>query len=147
LPAETSRKHGGNNGCSTWNSLFYDKKQPIFKTKCVVYFPSEIRPVAVDAPDVGHATRLARRIRPMKIRALICSLVAAFALAGCNDRASVKRIADRNERVRRQLADFQKMEADRPRRLNDAANTVNDAWIRDCKRFQDRSARVGDYFW
>ena len=87
-----------------------------------------------------------RRRRTMKKYVSIV-LLAGFLAAGCNDPASVKRIADRNQRLNNQLADFQKMEAGRPRRVEDAFRTANKWWLQDSNRFRERVPQVGDYFW
>jgi|CXWL01.1.fsa_nt_gi outer membrane murein-binding lipoprotein Lpp len=83
----------------------------------------------------------------MKKRVAMMVLLSVFLAAGCNDPASVKRIADRNQRLSDQLADFQKMEAGRPHRVNEAFRTLDKWWLKDCKRFRERVPQVGDYFW
>lgn len=68
--------------------------------------------------------------------------------AGCGDDPhSQRRIAIRTERIRSNVADYERAEARRPPRLREKDEELRKWWVRDEERFRDRCQRIGDYAW
>lgn len=84
----------------------------------------------------------------MRTRLLLLSTVLSLLVSvSCNNHASKRQIHRRWESVGASIAGFEKRERQSPKRLDEAAQTLNHWFEQESERFSERVKIIGDYAW
>lgn len=84
----------------------------------------------------------------MRARLTLLTVVASlFTATSCSDKASQRRIERRWESFNATIAGFEKRERASPKRLDEAAQTLNHWLEQESERFNERVKIIGDYAW
>ncbi|GJQ26141.1 MAG: hypothetical protein HBSAPP02_11730 [Phycisphaerae bacterium] len=84
----------------------------------------------------------------MRARLTLPTIIASLLLAtSCSEQVSQKRIQRRWESVGTTIAGIEKRERQSPKRIDEAAQTLNHWLEQESERFNERVKIIGDYAW